>query len=138
MYVVQFEPKPSNPGLTSRFPEVIDFHDLKPPECVGLLEQFFKGQKAMIKEKNNSVDLDIASLESPMELFQEKMILLSSDLSTQANWASARDVQTLAKNIFNKTIKSSRVIAQGLLNMSEDTIKSELTAMLQERMSRSI
>jgi len=73
-----------------------------------------------------------------MELFQEKMILLSSDLSTQANWASARDLQTLAKNIFNKTIKSSRVIAQDLLNMSEDTIKSELKAMLQERMSRSI
>jgi hypothetical protein len=73
--------------------------------CVGLLQQFFRRQKAIIRKKNNSVDLYIASLESHTELFQEKTILLFSDLSTQANWASARDVQTLAKNIFNKTIK---------------------------------
>lgn len=126
-----------NPGLTSRFPEVIDFHGLKPPECVGLLQQFFKRQKEMLKKKTNKFDLDTTSLDSPTEIFQHKIILLFSDLSTQANWASARDVQTLAKNIFNKTIKSSKVVTQGLLTVSEDTIESELIAMLQERASRS-
>jgi hypothetical protein len=34
-----------NPGLTSRFPEVIDFHGLKPPECVAAILQGSEGNR---------------------------------------------------------------------------------------------
>lgn len=126
-----------NPGLTSRFSEVVDFRNLTPPECVALLQQFFKKQKAILQKKSAAVGLDISSLETPSDMFREKMEQRFSDLSKQANWASARDVQTVAKNIFNRTLRTRETVAQSQLVVSEAFVEAELNSMIRERESRS-
>jgi len=51
-----------NPGLTSRFPEVVDFRNLTPTECVSLLQQKLKRQKAVLQKKSSTASLDISPL----------------------------------------------------------------------------
>ncbi|KAF1814036.1 P-loop containing nucleoside triphosphate hydrolase protein [Eremomyces bilateralis CBS 781.70] len=127
----------TNPGLTSRFSEVVDFRNLTPPECVALLVQFFKKQKAILLKKSAAVVLDISSLEMPSDEFREKMEHCFSDLTKQANWASARDVQTVAKNVFNTTLRSQKSAAKIQLVVSEVSVEAELNSMIKEREGRS-
>lgn len=127
-----------NPGLTSRFPEVIDFRSLTAEECVQLLTQMLQARKTTMKSnRKKKVDLDLSILEAPDRSFFELLKQTFSQLSHQNNWASARDVGTLAKSIFNQTIKDKNGIASGHLHVTEMTVTSELTKMLQERASRS-
>lgn len=127
----------TNPGLTSRFPEVVDFRSLTPSECVALLQQNLQKQKTSIEKKNASVVLDVTSLENPSEEFRETMEKRFSVLSNQANWASARDVGTLAGSVFDKALKSRSQDTQGQLLVTEGFVKMELDSMLQERQGRS-
>jgi AAA+ superfamily predicted ATPase len=127
----------TNPGLTSRFPEVVDFRNLTPDECLALLQQRLKKQKSTLEEKGANVCLDISSLETPSEEFRERVVALFSALSKQANWASARDVGTVADKIFNKALKSREEAAQGQLVVSEASVVAELDSMVHERESRS-
>ena len=127
----------ANPGLTSRFPEVVDFKNLTPAECVALLQQKLRKQKVVLHKKNASVCLDISALEMPSDVSRERMEQLFSTLSKQANWASARDVGTVASKIFNRALKSRDKVAQGHIVVSEVFIEAELDSMIQERQSRS-
>jgi SpoVK/Ycf46/Vps4 family AAA+-type ATPase len=127
----------ANPGLTSRFPEVVDFRNLTPAECVALLQQKLKKQKVFLHKKSTSVCLDISALEMPSDLFRESMEQLFSTLSQQANWASARDVGTVASKIFNRALKSQDKAAQGHIVVSEAFVETELDSMARERQSRS-
>lgn len=125
-----------NSGLTSRFPEVIDFRGLQPQECTKLLVHQLLVQRVQLAKKK--IDLDISALEDSYGGLSQSLHELFDQLSQQDNWASARDVQTLAKEIFNKTIKDKKGIEQGRLVIRPNVVEGELKKMLQERAGRSM
>lgn len=128
-----------NAGLTSRFPEVIDFRGLYPHECIELLTHEMKSQKGRLAGPNakKKVSLDISILEALDDAFERTLTQLFDELARQDNWASARDVKTAANAIFNKTIEDRDGIAKGILTIGKDTIERELRHMLEERAIRS-
>lgn len=123
----------TNPGLTSRFPEVINFPSLNAAGCVKLLTELLKSKQKQMRK----VALDISVLE-PLHLSSGNVLTrLFSQLSQQDGWANARDIQTVAGDIFKKTIADKVGIAKGQLTVRMTTIEAELMNMLQERASRS-
>lgn len=124
----------TNPGLTSRFPEVIDFRGLTPKECFALLTSTMASQKKKLMA--SKVEMDMPSLEAPSQEFERKILDHFECLAQLDNWASARDVQTLSKSIFNRAIQASEDIKRGKLPISEELIDSECLAMIGERKSR--
>lgn len=120
-----------NPGLTSRFPESIQFNSLTPAECVNLLTHALQRKKDL-QEKGNS-DFDLSCIECPEHEFSRKMARRFERLSNIANWANARDVETLAKAIFGETLQT---LTGKTLVLSEVTVLTELAAMINERANR--
>lgn len=127
-----------NPGLTSRFPEVIDFRGLRPQECIELLEHEMKAQQTRFAspKSKRKVVLDISVLEARDSAFEGSLSQLFDGLSKQDNWASARDVKTAAKTIVNRTIEKLEGVADGHLSIRQDVIEGVLRRMLQERANR--
>ncbi|KAJ4289260.1 hypothetical protein N0V88_007010 [Collariella sp. IMI 366227] len=124
-----------NPGLTSRFPEVINFQALTAEECVALLLSLLQRQKTSLESKSNKV-LDLFCLEQPTTEFWDTLLRMFADLAAQDNWASARDVLGVAKRVFNKAIRDKEGLAKGCLTLNENVIIQELDGMLQERAAR--
>lgn len=129
----------TNPGLTSRFPEVIDFRSLRADECVKLLLQALLPHKSRLSspKSKKKVNLDVSVLQSLEQPLGAKLNHLFSELAKQESWASARDVNTLAKSIFKIVIKDEQGIAKGHLSVRGDVIEAEVTKMLHERVNRS-
>ena len=123
-----------NPGLTSRFPETLLFKGLDPDESVRLLTESFQEYKRKLLQKKT--DLDMTILESPRNTFFQDLLDRFKTVSKLPNWANARDVQTIAKGIFNKTIKFATT-SSGRLTVDEKTIITIIDAMIVERMHRS-
>lgn len=130
-----------NSGLTSRFPEVINFRSLSPAECLDLLFKVLKGYQKRLSKNGNR--LDLSCLEAPSSAFKAKMVDWFTRLREQDNWANARDVQTVAKGVFNKTTKGvfNKTIKGAqkgvVLTVQESVVAAELKAMFDERESRS-
>ncbi|KAM7205986.1 stage V sporulation protein K [Rhypophila sp. PSN 637] len=123
-----------NPGLTSRFPTVVDFRPLNSEECIALLLQLLQRQKAQIRSKGK--DIDLTCLEKPTNLFQNSMMHQFTRVSVQENWASARDVQSIAKDVFNSLLRCKEELSEGCLVLKESSILGVLQSMLSERQSR--
>ncbi|PNY26752.1 NFX1-type zinc finger-containing protein 1 [Tolypocladium capitatum] len=123
-----------NPGLSSRFPEVIRFRALTPEECVFLLFQLLGAQKANLH--NRGIALDLAILEEPGATFKSSTLASFSALAAQDSWANARDVKTLYGSVFNRVIKSRTGVNTGRLVLCEDMVTDELEAMFKERKCR--
>ena len=123
-----------NPGLTSRFPETLLFNGLDPDESVKLLTELLQVQKRKLQQKNT--DLDMTILECPRKTFSQDLLDRFKTVSKLPNWANARDVQTIAKSIFGKTMKSATT-SLGNLTVDEKTIITIIDAMIVERMHRS-
>ncbi len=123
-----------NPGLTSRFPETLLFKDLDPDESVRLLTESLQGQKCKLLQKKT--DLDMAILETPRNTFFQDLLDRFKTISKLPNWANARDIQTIARGIFGKTMKSATT-SPGKLTVDEETIITVIDAMIVERMHRS-
>ena len=122
-----------NPGLTSRFPETLLFKGLDPDESVRLLTESLQEQKRKLLQRKT--DLDMAILECPRNTFFQDLLDKFKALSKLPNWANARDVQTIAKSIFGKTMKSATT-SSGRLTVDEKTIITTIDAMIVERMHR--
>ncbi|RYP21731.1 hypothetical protein DL767_009193 [Monosporascus sp. MG133] len=122
-----------NEGLTSRFPEVVNFHSLKAQECMTLLKDLLSRQKAQLHRKGVSFDLTV--LESPTSSFTKQVTDLFSALMKQASWASARDVKTVSQSIFNQALKSQAGPKQLLVD--GQTIILKLQDLYNEREARS-
>lgn len=124
-----------NAGLTSRFPEVVDFRPLTPEKCMALLLQLLQKKQAAVKAKGKN-NLDLGCLVTPSPAFSFFVTREFEKLSAQANWASARDVQSLEKKIFAEILKANSSPTQDLL-LTEDMVKQTMGAMLGEREARS-
>ncbi|CCC05205.1 unnamed protein product [Sordaria macrospora k-hell] len=123
-----------NSGLTSRFPEVVNFRALSPEGCFELLRKRLEENHNTLKER--SIKLDLFCLRAPSSRFRRVLVSYFKQLSAQDNWASARDVQSLAKNMFNQVMRDHEGLTKGRVTLTEDIVKQELEAMLLERASR--
>ncbi|GKT46258.1 NFX1-type zinc finger-containing protein 1 [Colletotrichum spaethianum] len=122
-----------NPGMSSRFPEVIDFHSLSPENCFDLVLQFFLKQNRKLESSKAPGRLVLDCLQHPAGDFKDDIVSTFRALSMQPNWASARDVETLAKSIFLKSLK----FRQGTcITITEAMVETELYMMLEERDTR--
>jgi hypothetical protein len=122
-----------NPGLTSRFPDTVVFEPLKPIHSLGLLTELLQGRKDNLKKKGRQ--LDLSALESPSPDFKQLVLDHFETLRNTANWANARDVQTLGKAIFSNLVKSSAMTQQTVV-VAENDIRSVLETMMSERSQR--
>ncbi|KAB5586292.1 P-loop containing nucleoside triphosphate hydrolase protein [Coniochaeta sp. 2T2.1] len=121
-----------NSGLTSRFPEVINFRALTPAECFHLLVKVLQGQQKCLAERGNK--LDLTALEAPADDFKNGVVDWFNRLGKQDGWGSARDVQTVAQEVFTKTIKGAK---KGVaLVVRKGTVEEALKVMFDERKTR--
>jgi SpoVK/Ycf46/Vps4 family AAA+-type ATPase len=97
-----------NPGMTSRFPEVIDFHPLDPGACVELMVALLKKMEKILAGKGRI--FDITCLTNTNNGFPEVLKTKFSALSRQDGWASGRDVENLTKSISRALDISSQTI----------------------------
>ena len=78
-----------NPGLRSRFPESINFRNLRPRDCFSLLAS------QLARESFT----DTSALQVPQKSFTPEALARFEILTELDDWANARDVETLAKSI---------------------------------------
>ncbi|KAK8428842.1 putative AAA family ATPase [Phyllosticta citricarpa] len=116
-----------NPGLTSRFPETVCFESMTAEESLELLTQCLRKKKG----------LDLAVLDPPADAFREQMLQLFGILLDLPNWASARDVQTIAKAVYGDIMKSGKPTKQAR-RVSEADVVGEMEKMVTERTQRGI
>jgi SpoVK/Ycf46/Vps4 family AAA+-type ATPase len=111
-----------NPGLTSRFPEVINFPSMSPKHCWELL---FKRIKA-IQE-----NIDITPVKDNGDA-AERLCPIFAKLSLLPGWGNGRDVETLSENIVGHMMRSQ----SPTLELTEETVLGQMNALLQERQRR--
>ncbi|UKZ95690.1 uncharacterized protein TrAFT101_010512 [Trichoderma asperellum] len=120
-----------NPGLTSRFPETIDFKPLKPDACFGLLADLLRKRKVELESKGK--DLYISCLERPSALFLSRCTATIKSLTAVEGWASARDVKQLARNVFHAIDLKAEA-----LKVEEKHVLQALNQMLKDRQSKMV
>ncbi|KAJ5150850.1 uncharacterized protein N7482_010102 [Penicillium canariense] len=124
-----------NPGLTSRFPESIQFQPLSPRDCIQLLHEILSKEKKDLLDKSQ-VEFDITCLQRLDPQLTKEMLHRFDFLSRTASWANARDVGTLAKGIFAKALNSLQAPNGKKLLLSKEIVVEELDSMLHERSNR--
>ncbi|KAH7178771.1 P-loop containing nucleoside triphosphate hydrolase protein [Fusarium sp. MPI-SDFR-AT-0072] len=117
-----------NPGMSSRFPETIDFDPLAPSSCIQLVASQLQASKTKLKGK---IPVDLSCLERPEREFLTELTNKFKELLEQDSWANARDVKELAKKIFHKFDLSSKS-----LTLTEELIRSTMDEMIAERRGR--
>jgi hypothetical protein len=122
-----------NPGLTSRFPEAIIFRGLEPTDCLDLLIQLLRGRQLDMRKKKK--DLDLSILESPAPDFKQETLDQFETLGRIANWANARDVQTIAKSIFGLLLKDG-AMKKTIAVVTQYHVRTVLDSMISERSQR--
>ncbi|KAF5573393.1 NFX1-type zinc finger-containing protein [Fusarium pseudoanthophilum] len=117
-----------NPGMSSRFPESIDFDPLTPASCIQLMTIQLQASKSKL---NGKIAVDLSCLEQPDNAFLDELTSKFNTLSQQDSWANARDVKEIAKKIFYKFDLSSES-----LTLTEENIRSTMDEMMKERRGR--
>ncbi|EXK43736.1 hypothetical protein FOXG_04472 [Fusarium oxysporum f. sp. lycopersici 4287] len=117
-----------NPGMSSRFPESIDFDPLTPASCIQLVTSQLQASRSKLKGK---IPVDLSCLERPEREFLTELTNKFRELSEQDSWANARDVKELAKKMFHKFDLSSKS-----LTLTEELIRSTMDEMIAERRGR--
>ncbi|KLO93636.1 related to ECM32-DNA dependent ATPase/DNA helicase B [Fusarium fujikuroi] len=117
-----------NPGMSSRFPESIDFDPLTPASCIELMTSQLQASRSKL---NGKIPVDLSCLERPEKEFLTELTHKFKELAKQDSWANARDVKELAKKIFHKFDLSSKS-----LTLTEELIRSTIDDMVAERRGR--
>lgn len=125
-----------NPGLSSRFPEAFVFGALAIDSCVELMCKELESYKKQVVEKGNS--FDIRPLERPSPPFRRILTDRFDMLRSLPNWASARDIQTISGEIFNKALEGMGGSSHSRLLITEGVVVGELDAMIAERRHRAL
>jgi len=113
-----------NPGLTSRFPEVVSFRNLSPEHCLELF------QKCLQKWDK----IDSSAVQAPSTAFKKTLLGLFKQLAQLPAWGNARDVKELAKLVTNKVLASATADVE--LAITEDIVLSTIRSMASEREHR--
>jgi hypothetical protein len=117
-----------NPGLTSRFPETINFPHLDPETCLALLTK-------VLQKKAKEVKFSIDVLLAPDPDFEHKALDMFEKLSALDSWGNARDVKSLARSMFGKLVSAATPPISSL-TLTEDVVFQTLEATLAERSRR--
>ncbi|KAF4440391.1 hypothetical protein F53441_12339 [Fusarium austroafricanum] len=117
-----------NPGMSSRFPESIDFDPLTLGSCIHLMTTQLQAKKAKLKDQ---IPMDLSCLETPQKSFLAELADRFRTLSQQDSWANARDVKELAKKIFQKFDLDSESLI-----LTEQVVLCTLDEMMTERHGR--
>ncbi|KAJ2902248.1 stage V sporulation protein K [Zalerion maritima] len=120
-----------NPGLTSRFPETIEFRHMQPVECTKLLVKSMRQRGDELKSKGKGRMLDISALEKPASTLHPFLSGMFEELSQLSGWANARDVLTLANSLWRQTISPPTDLV-----VTEDMVRDVVGSMLRERKHR--
>ena len=119
-----------NPGLTSRFPESVIFKHLEPETCLELLI------KVLVDlQKRKKAPLDLSVINPPSPDLHQRVLELFSELSVLESWGNARDVKSLAKEMFSALISTATPPITSLV-LTEAVITNAMTTMLDERSRR--
>lgn len=111
-----------NPGFSSRFPEVIQFENLKPKQCVELFVQLLDEQK-----------LDTAALKP--DRVADKLELSFRGMAALPDWGNARDIGVLANSVFGRILRDA-TSAKPTLVVSEADLDAEVGAIIKGREQR--
>lgn len=114
-----------NPGLSSRFPEEINFKNMSPQECLQVLDRTVKQQK-----------IQTPPLTDSKSQIHVKMVALLKKLAVLPSWGNAREMKTLAKSMVGSVFKTMTSASSALV-LSETEVLLQTEAMLQERSDRS-
>ncbi|KAI5468107.1 P-loop containing nucleoside triphosphate hydrolase protein [Mariannaea sp. PMI_226] len=120
----------TNPGMSSRFPEVIDFAPLTPIDCVRLLTEKLKEKKSAIEASKKRV-FDMECLQIPRRTFLSELQIKFQTLLDQDGWANARDVIHLSTTVFRGVDLSCNPI-----RLTETDISLAMDSMISERRDR--
>lgn len=112
-----------NPGLGSRFPEVIQFENLKPKQCVELFIKRLEERK-----------LDATAVKA--DRVSDRLRSSFERLTALPDWGNARDIDILSKSIFGRILRDSSSEKPALV-VKEDVLDAEVDAMITEREQRS-
>ncbi|KUI68982.1 hypothetical protein VM1G_03686 [Cytospora mali] len=112
-----------NPGLSSRFPEVIQFENLKPKQCVELFIQRLEDQK---------LDAAVVKKERVARRLQGSF----ERLAGLPDWGNARDIEVLAKSVFGGILLKDSSSEKPTLVVEEELLDAEVDAMVTEREKR--
>ena len=118
-----------NPGLSSRFTESVLFPNLEPGTCLELLIK-------TLDKKAQKVTLDLSVLTISSSRFKQHILDLFIELSSLESWGNARDVKSLAKDMFAKLISTATFPVNGLV-LTEIIVIQTMNSMLEERSRRS-
>lgn len=118
-----------NCGMSSRFPEVVDFHTMAPSVCIKLIADQLEIKKSHLARKKRV--LDISCVQSPRQPFLGQLERSFEALSAQEGWANARDVIHLAKCIFGGVDMSSNPI-----RLTEEIVNEQIDKLFREREDR--
>ena len=113
-----------NPGLTSRFPETVSFENLTSKHAAQLLEQ-------KLKKKG----VEPAILERTFQYVKDQSLVRLDILSQLPGWGNARDINTLAKNIYALVLQQAENSSSPLV-VDPTQILQALDAMVSEREAR--
>ena len=113
-----------NPGLSSRFPEEINFMNMSPMQCLEVLERTLQKQ-----------NIQTPALTDSDSQIHGKMVGLIEQLSALPSWGNARDMKTLAKTLAGFVYKMNIPSPDGL-TISENDVFHLTKAMLNERRYR--
>ncbi|THW14997.1 P-loop containing nucleoside triphosphate hydrolase protein [Aureobasidium pullulans] len=114
-----------NPGLTSRFPDTLNFRDFTPSECLELF-----GNE--IQDLLQRVNIEVPSVSSRDSA---RLLKRFEQLSGTANWANARDVKFLANSVFRQLMQGEDS-SSGQLSLTMPLISHVVDNMLAERVGR--
>ncbi|KAI1259098.1 P-loop containing nucleoside triphosphate hydrolase protein [Xylariaceae sp. FL1019] len=110
-----------NPGLNTRFPEVIQVRNLEPNHCRELFIQCLEKRKLDIDDINTGWVFDL--LEGHFRT-----------LSTISGWGNARDVEALAESVFRSMLRSDT--PSPTMTVTEEILAAEIDQMISERRQR--
>jgi hypothetical protein len=114
----------SNPGLSSRFPDSVNFNSLSPLQCLDLLTSSLK-----TREVNPQV------LQNRSQALEQRLIGYFKELEQIEGWANARDVIDLSRNMRRSIVKSIEDSTSELL-LTEDITIAVIQSMISERQHR--
>ncbi|RFU29072.1 hypothetical protein B7463_g7259, partial [Scytalidium lignicola] len=115
-----------NPGLTSRFPETIQFRAIDPPQCLDLFTKQLKKKK----------HLDIKVIASPSMDFKDALLHRFNILINTPNWGSARDVSLLTKAVYGKLLQTADSKSKNDILLHEIDVLHAFETMISERSGR--
>jgi hypothetical protein len=119
-----------NPGLTSRFPETVIFKHLEPETSLELLVNVLADL-----QKRKKAPLDITVLSPPSPELRERIIQLFVKLSCLDSWGNARDVKSLAQNMFGTLVSTATPPINELI-LTEVIVTDTMEKTLVERSRR--